>query len=228
MTPLVWAIAGAAFGVGLVALGHGRAGPVLDTSAGKGHAPSQWTPLDYLDTHKLGADILSSGPDLLLVMEAESELDPAARFPRVDEAGHSLAVGISQLTAASDAATGLSEAGRDALSSKTVAEQLPYVRRYFQAMAWTRARRPYPNAGALYAMNFLPARAFSRGIAPKTVLGTVEEFPLDEGLADAAGNYTVGSLNAVLRKVAARPRYLGALQAMRDAVGDQSLSPRLP
>lgn len=230
MTPLAWGIVGTALGIGLVAIAHGRTTPavVLDTSAGAGHAPKQWTPVDYLDLYKLGQDVGATGPDLLLVMENESDLNPAARFPALDEAGHSLAVGVSQLTAASDAATGLSEAGRDALSSKSVAEQLPYVRDYFEAMAWTKAHRPYPNAGAVYAMNFLPSRAYARGVAPQTVLGTVDEFPLDKGLADSNGNYTVASLNAVLRKVAKRPRYLGALQAMRDAVGDQTLSPRLP
>lgn len=229
MTPVVWGIIGTALGVGLVALVHGRTTPavVLDTSAGAGHAPKQWTPIDYLDTFKIGSDIGSWGPDLLLIMKNESDLNPAARYPALDEAGHSLAVGISQLTAASDAATGLSEAKRDALSSKSVAEQLPYVRRSFEALSWTKAHRPYPNAGALYAMNFLPARAYARGIAPQTVLGTVDEFPLDKGLADSNGNYTVASLNAVLRKAAKSPRYLGALQVMRDAVGDQTLSPRL-
>jgi hypothetical protein len=223
-------VMGASLGAGLFVARASFAAknPPLDTSQGIGHAPAEWTPLDYLETWKLGEDIRSSGPDLLLIMDSESGLHPGARFPKTDAAGHALAVGISQLTSASDALTGLSESERDALSQKSVAEQLPIVRRYFEREKWTALGRPYPTAGVLYAMNFLPARALARGVAPDTILGTVEEFPLDSHLADSNGNYTVRSLEHYLAAGPMKsPRYLGALQAMRDAVGDQSLSPRL-
>jgi hypothetical protein len=220
-----------AFAVGLGAVeafGGSSAASTIDTMAGQGHAPRWWTADDYRELASLGGDIQSSGPDLLLIMDSESGLNPAARFPKVDAAGHSLAVGISQLTKASDPLTGLSDDQRDALSSESVAAQLPIVRRYFERLAWTKLGRPYPTAGVLYAMNFLPSRALARGVAPETVLGTVDEFPLDSHLADAAGNYTVASLDDYLRThVATGATYLGALQAMRDATGDQTLSPRL-
>ena len=218
--------------VGLVAVeafGHssgGSSGPAIDTSAGAGHAPRWWTADDYRELASLGDDIASSGPDLLLIMDSESGLNPSARFPKIDAAGHSLAVGISQLTSASDPLTGLSEDQRDALSSESVAAQLPIVRRYFTRLQWTKLGRPYPTAGVVYAMNFLPTRALERGVAPDTVLGTVDEFPLDSHLADGSGNYTVRSLENYLRHVASGATYLGALQAMRDATGDPSLSPR--
>jgi hypothetical protein len=231
MTPVGWLFGGLGVGVALIiakALVHSPPPTPLDTAAGAGHAPPGWTPVDYLDAWKLGNDIGSSGPDLLLIMESESNLNPGARFPKVDAAGHSIATGLTQLTAASDPLTGLSEAQRDSFSSLPVASQLPIIRRYMENTQWGKEHRPYPSAGALYALNFLPARALERGIAPQTVLGTVEEFPLDKGLADSAGHYTVASLNAELATIAQRPRYLAALQAMRDAVGDQALSPRLP
>jgi hypothetical protein len=203
-------------------------GPVLSTLAGHGHAPIWWTPEDYRTLNSMGAEVGSTGPDMLLFIHSESGGYPGAKFPKIDEHGHHIAVGISQFTQPSDALTGLNEDGREALLTKTVGEQLPYMRLYFVKGQWYKLGRTYDSPGAIYAVNFLPSRAVARGVAPNTILGTEEEFPLDASLADAARNYTVNSLNAHLAKIAKTPAYLGALQAMRDAVGDQSLSPRLP
>lgn len=228
-----WILSGLAAGGVLLAVrqvfaaaASSQSAPGIDTSAGVGHEPPGWTPADYVEVNKLGSDIQSSGPDLLLIMFNESGLNPAARFPKLDAAGHSLAVAINQLTAASDPVTGLTEDQRDALSKKSVSEQLPYVRKFFLGQQWTKEGRTFPSAGVLYAVNFLPSRAISRGVLPDTVLGTLAEFPLNTGLADGSGNFTVRHLNEVLARKAQDPRYLGALAAMRDAVGDQSLSPR--
>lgn len=201
-------------------LASARPSNALDTAAGKGKAPPWWTPADYRAHYASAGRIRMNAADLLLVEASESGLDPRASYPG------ELAVGLNQLTAASNALTGLSEAERRAIPTMPVAAQIPIVERYFRNLQWTKAGKGYPTVGVAYAQNFLPGRAMARGAAPDTVLGTLEEFPLNAGLADAAGNFTVRSLETHLKKVAAQGRYLGALQALRDATGDRNLSPR--
>ena len=194
----------------------------LDTSGGK--PPSKWTAADYRELHALSARLGVSSPDVLAVLRNESGLDPQAEFPG------GLARGLNQLTDAGRSAIGMSESEFDSYPGWSVAQQLPVVERSLRAAF--QGARPQ-TAGAIYAFNFLPARARARGTAPATVLGTVEEFPKNEPLADSAGNYTPAALSARLRRFGDRrkdgspvdPLYLGALQALRDAVGDQSLSP---
>jgi hypothetical protein len=193
-------------------------GPMLSTAGGK--PPPWWSAADYRALYASAGRLGMSAADLLLVEASESGLNPAASYPG------GFAVGLNQLTSASNALTGLTEAEREAVTSMSVAQQIPIVERYFRNLQWTREGRGYPTAGVVYAQNFLPGRAIARGAAPDTVLGTVEEFPPDAGLADASGNYTVRSLEAHLRRVAGGATYKGALQAMRDATGDGSLSPR--
>lgn len=194
------------------------ASPSFSTAGGK--PPPWWSPSDYRNFYASAKRIPMSPADLLLVEASESGLNPAAAYPG------GIAVGLNQLTSASNGVTGLSEEERRQIPKMSVAQQIPIVERYFNGLQWTREGRGYPTVGVVYAQNFLPGRALERGAAPDTVLGTRAEFPLDAGLADAAGNFTVRSLEAHLRRVADGATYRGALAAMRDATGDGGLSPR--
>ena len=200
--------------------GGSASAAAVDTSAGAGHAPPTWGAADYRALNASAGRLRMNPADLLLVEYSESRLNPAASYPG------GIAVGINQLTSASNGLTGLSEDERANVVNLSVGQQIPIVERYFRNLPWTQADRGYPSAGVVYAMNFLPARAMERGASPDTVLGTVDEFPQDKGLSDGSGNYTVRSLENELKTLAGQPTYLGALQALRDAVGDQSISPR--
>jgi hypothetical protein len=184
----------------------------------------KWTAGDYRALHAISDRLGIPSPNLLALMRSESGLDPAAEYPG------GLAKGISQLTDAGRAAAGLSADDFADYQDWPVSAQLPVVER--QLRTTLAGKRP-DTAGALYAYNFLPSRARARGTAPDTVLGTVEEFEADAGLADAAGNYTPRALSNHLRALGSRrkdgsptdPRFLAALQALRDAVGEPGLSP---
>jgi len=198
-----------------------QGGPLLDTSIGT--PPPWWTPEDY-QAHVAASQRLGLNPaNWLAIYRSESGLNPAAAFPQKDKNGVPLAVGIGQLTSAADGAAGISEATRATIPSMSVAEQLPIFERYMGSVL--QGATP-DTAGGIYAFNFLPGPAKANGTAPDSVLGTVAEYPLDKGLdVNGDGVYTVSDLSQHLSAYATDPLYLGALQAMRDAVGDQTLNP---
>lgn len=200
--------------------GSAGGGGGLDTSLASGHPPPPWwTAQDYRD-HVAASNRLGINPaNWLAIYRSESAFNPQAAFPQKDSAGVPLAVGIGQLTKAA----GVSGSEMLSILSMPVSQQLPIFEKYMNQVL----RGAHPDtAGGLYAYNFLPARAQARGTAPDAVLGTVAEFPLDKPLdTNGDGVYTVSDLSTHLSIYARDPLYLAALQAMRDAVGDQTLSP---
>lgn len=202
---------------------RGLAASALDTSRGQGHAPIWWTPDDYRAHAAASARLGINPADWGAVYRSESGFNPAAAFPKLDSEGHPLAVGIGQLTSAANGAAGITEATRAGIPSMPVSAQIPIFER---AMRTSLGGMKPPSAGALYAFNFLPARVKARGMGPDVVLGTTDEFPLDVGLdSNGDGNYTISDLSARLSRYKTDALYLGWLQGLRDATGDQSISP---
>jgi hypothetical protein len=183
----------------------------------------------YSIANKLGMN----AADLLAVLTSESGLNPAAA--NRDESGYPIAVGLNQLTAASNGATGLSEERRVSLLSQPVSAQLPYVEKYFQSQRWTMEGRSYPSAAVIYAVNYLPARVYERGSAPGTILADKNDgglYWMNLGFDPTRKGYiTVGDLghhldvSVVHDKGGSGRTYRGALAAMRAATGDAGLSP---
>ncbi len=102
-------------------------------------------------------------------------------------------------------------------------------------MPWTKAGKSYDHAGTLYFANAAPGR-MSRGTTPDVVIYDQVEDPdayngnrgFDNPGGTPKGYITVGDLIEHLRIVVDKPVYRAALQRLRDATDDQSLSPRLP
>ena len=195
-------------------------GPSLDTSLAAGHAPpSWWTTQDYKDHYAASQRLGLNPANWGAIYRSESSFNPGAAFPQKDKDGVPLAVGIGQLTRAA----GVSGDYMLSILKMPVSEQIPVFEKYMGQVL--KGARP-DTAGGLYAYNFLPARAQSRGTAPDSELGTVAEFPLDKPLdTDGNGIYTVRDLSTHLSIYATDPLYLAWLQALRNAVGDQSISP---
>lgn len=125
-----------------------------------GAAPAYaWSTADYAAEID-GARAMHMRPlDLLLVMDSESRLQPWA-----DNGG--IAAGLIQITPPAAKAMGMSEAERRALVSMSPAQQMPYVVRYFRAVA---GNRSYADAGEVYQAVAAPG-TFSRGSANDVVL----------------------------------------------------------
>ncbi len=205
------------------AFGGPSSGHYLDTSGGT--PPPKWSLGDYRALQTVADRLGVPSPNLLAVLRSESNLDPAAMYPG------GIARGLNQITEAGRPAAGLSESQFEEFQTWSVGEQLPFVER---SMSVALSGAKPQTAGGLYAYNFLPARARLRGTAPTTVLADVAEWPVDSGLdTNHDGEYEVSDLSAHLSQFGARkkdgspvdPRYLGALQALRDATGNQALSP---
>jgi|SRR5579859_429383 len=198
-------------------------GPALDTSGGK--APPWWTPADYKALAATSARLGINPANLLAIMRSESGLNPSAMYPG------GIARGLTQITEAGRASAGLSESDFEDFQNWSIQEQLPRIEKYMREEF---AGSPPQTAGGLYAYNFLPAYAREKGTAPDTVLASVEDFPADSALDyDDDGQYEVRDLSNRLARYGARKDdgspvdtlYLGALQGLRDATGDQSISP---
>lgn len=195
-------------------------GPGLDTSLAAGHPPPPWwTTQDYKDHYAASRRLGINPANWGAIYRSESSFKPTAAFPQKDKDGVPLAVGIGQLTRAA----GVSGDYMLSILKTPVSGQIPIFEKYMGQVL----KGAHPDtAGGLYAFNFLPARAQSRGTSPDTELGTVAEFPLDKPLdTDGNGKYTVRDLSTHLSIYATDPLYLAWLQALRNAVGDQSLSP---
>lgn len=235
---------GALFGVTIVMLvrsargastGGGGAAtsvPGMDRSEAESLTPD-WTDDDFRALAELAARRRMSPADLLLVMTAESGLKPYAANRNAE--GYPVAIGLIQFTSAANDSIGVTEAGRLELVDATVADQLPLVDRMFGAISWTKAGRTYDSAGVVYMAIFAPS-IMSRGTSPDTVLYTEKDDPaayngnpgFDRDKSDKKGYIAVSDLIDYLRVVADRPVYRAGLQRLRDATGDDSLSPNLP
>lgn len=201
----------------------------LDVGTPPPPPPKAWKNSDYLSLNQAAQRLGMNSADLLLVLESESGLNPAAAYR--DKDGFPIATGLNQLTRVSNAVTGLTEEQRQALVSQPVSVQIPIVERFFQNIQWTKERRGYPNAATIYSINFAPGRLLSRGNRPETVLYSKADgvnYELNKGLdVDKNGTITVKDLSDHLAKVSKRVSYKGALAALRLATEQPALSPNV-
>lgn len=204
-------------------------GKVLDVGTPPPPPPRAWTTADFIALDATAKRLGMNSADLLLILESESALNPAAAYR--DKDGFPVAVGLNQLTRVSNAVTGLTEEQRQALVTQPVSVQIPIVERFFQNIQWTKEHRGYPNATTIYAINFAPGRLMSRGNKPNTVLYSKADgisYELNKSFdVDKKGYITVSDLAVHLAKVSKRSSYRGALAALRMATDQPQLSPRL-
>lgn len=219
--PLFIALAGV---VGLLLLAAEAQGAGMPPHSGGISRPEEWTVEDFQSLAALSHQLGMNPADLLVVLWSESGGHPWAQFPKAP--AYPQAAGLNQITSVAAATAGLSEAQRADMVHWTVAQQLPVVEHYFSHLGWPYS---YPNAGIIYAMNFGANRVKARGTAPDTVL-----YDTSDGNAyttnsafdtEKKGYITIQDLSNHLQVVASRPDYQGALQALRYATGDGSLSP---
>ena len=185
-------------------------------SDGAGALPL-WSDADFLDLQALCLRLKMNPADLLLVMASESGLQPSAVNPRGGAAG------LIQWTSATNDCMKLTEVQRQQIPSKSVAEQLPLVERYFRCIAWTRDGKTYPHAGSVYQAIFAPG-LMSRGSGLDVVLyrkGVDGRAYLDNEGLDVArkGTITVGDLVSRMRSVSTREVYASGLCRLRQVTG---------
>lgn len=228
--PIVLGGAAAAALIALASRTSARTPPQKPLETGTAPPPPEWTVADWQTLVAMSQRLGINPADLALVLTSESGLHPWAQNPRVSATP--VATGISQFTAASNGSTGLTEAQRIALVKQPVSVQLPLVERFYLNNPWTQQHKGYPNAGVVYAANYVPGRLVSRGSAPGTVLVSESDGPMysqNKGLDfNGDGHITIQDLIEHLRKLSTGQTYLGALRMLREVTGNPSLSPNLP
>ena len=228
--PIVLGGAAAIALIAVVAKTRGQTPASKPLDVGSAPPPPEWFPNDWQTLVAIGGRVGINPADLTLVLTSESGLHPWAQNPRVSDAP--VATGISQFTSASNSATGLTEAQRIALVKQPVSVQLPLVERFYNSLAWTKQRKGYPNAGVVYAANYVPGRLLMRGSSLDTVLVSEADGPMysqNKGLdVNGDGTITIRDLVEHLRIVAKSQNYLGALRMLRQVTGNPTLSPNLP
>lgn len=185
---------------------------------------SWWTDADFFTLDKDATDLRMNPPDYLLMMNAESKLSPSAKNPL------SGAVGLNQLTSAANYAAGITEDFRvNQYDKLNVAEQLPYVKRYFSNMAWTKAGLRYDHVGQVWQANFAPGTMLSRGTGPDVVMySSGPAYEKNKGLdVEGKGYITVRDLTRHLAAVSKTALYKSALSRLR-AVTGKDYGPILP
>jgi hypothetical protein len=183
-----------------------------------------WTNADLRALAALAKRLRMNPADLLLVLTAESLLDPRSTNPYG-------AYGLNQLTKAAAGLVGYAPDRISEVASLPVSRQLPLVERYFAGLGWTKAGKTWPHAPAVYEGNFAPARMLSRGTSMGVVLYSRDAEPgaykanyqLD---VDNKGTITVGDLARRLRSLEGSGIYRHGLGRLRVATGT-SVSPRL-
>lgn len=200
---------------------------------------SKWTDEDFVEIARIAQRIKANPADILLVMTAESSLDPNICNPPSEKCqvigGHPVAVGLIQFTKIVNSGIGINEYYRqNVLPTLSVTEQLPYVEKYFQNQEWTRAGNEYANAGNVYQAVFAGGTMTRKGTSLETVLYTSpsEAYKQNRQLDTANKGYiNVQDLVDYMRRVATKQSsrlYSAALTRLRDVTGDDSLSPNLP
>jgi hypothetical protein len=198
--------------------------PVTGTTLEDIKRTSWWTDADFVTLDKDASDLKMNPPDYLLMMNAESKLSPSAKNPL------SGAVGLNQLTSAANYAAGITEEFRvNQYDKLSVAEQLPYVKRYFSNMGWTKAGLKYDNASQVWQANFAPGTMLSKGTGPDVVMySSGPAYEKNKGLdVDKKGYITVRDLTRHLFAVSNTQLYKSALARLR-AVSSKDYGPILP
>lgn len=182
---------------------------------------SAWSDPDFAALAAAANRLGMNPADLLLVLASESGLQPSARNP--SGSATPIAVGLNQITSVADGMLGLTEEDRWALPNKSVAEQIPYVEKFFRGAASAYGIGGYPNAGTVYLANFAPAR-MGRGTSDDTVIYDTSDgaaYTLNAAFdTDKKGSITIGDLNARLAQVAAQPTYDEALARLQEVTGN--------
>jgi len=186
---------------------------------------SWWADHDFIMLDLDAIDLKMNAPDYLLMMAAESKLDPAIKNPL------SGATGLNQLTSAANWAAGITEDFRvNQFHKLSVAEQLPYVKKYFMNQPWTKAGLKYDHAGQVWQSNFAPGTMLSKGTGLDVVMypGGGKAYEWNKGLdTDKKGYITVRDLVRHLKAISETQLYKSALARLRSATG-QNYSPNLP
>ncbi len=203
----------------------------LDLGSPPPPPPPYWTTADMALLAAEAKRLQANPADLLLVLWSESGGNPHAVY--VDKkTGVEYTRMLNQVLRAFAKNADLTDAEWVDSKNWSVARQLPHVAASLRSTAWAQSGRPFPHAGAIYAVNFAPSRVQTRGVAPDVVL--YDRSDGDAYTRNAAfdfgkdGRITVGDLIERLRMVAQKPSYKGALALLRTATGDAKLSPGLP
>lgn len=178
-----------------------------------------WTDQDLLNFQAMAGRLGMRAADLLLVLYSESGLKPYAAAKNAD--GYPVAVGLNQLTSVVNSALGLTEDERIALLDKTVAEQLPYVEKSLRVFN----KYKLPDAGALYALNFAPAR-LAQGADGNVVLYDSQKDPAAYASNKGVDHGKKGFINIEDMRVALRRNrnaadFQKALARYKAVTGDQ-------
>lgn len=163
-----------------------------------------------------------AAPDLLLVLFAESGLDPAMPSYAKKADGTPMAVGINQITSTLNKALGLTEAQRLDMLNWAVAKQLPYVEKSLRVSA--ASRYDMPDAGGIYMANFAPARLhlgfdgnvllYDQKLHPKQYAANA---PAD---TEKKGWISLENMRQALRKNLGSSKFQAALARYRSVTGD--------
>ena len=178
--------------------------------------PTEWFAEDYQRLAQVAKEIRTSPADLLLVLWSESGLNTWAYNPK------GKATGLNQITPEALRCMGTSNAEHEAMRAMTVAQQLDYVRKYFQCNEFFKTGGVYENAVQLYVANAAPV------FTPAKNLNTVlydsvknkKQYEANKGLDHAGkGTITAGDLGIVLHNNVNQPSFKRHLQALADATG---------
>jgi hypothetical protein len=185
-----------------------------------------WTDADLLTFRAMSHRLGLNPADLLLVLYSESALKPSAAARGSD--GYPHAVGLNQITSILNGSLGITEEQRLDMLNWSVAEQLPYVERSLYISGAT--KYDFPDAGALYVLNFSPAR-LARGYGGLVVLYDSKTDPGAYAANKNADREKKGWINTenmrqALRANAGRPDFQAALKRYQAVTGD-SAEPRI-
>jgi hypothetical protein len=182
----------------------------------------KWTDDDIRFYAGMGNRLGLAAPDLLLVLFAESALDPAMPSYAKKDDGTPMAVGINQITSTLNKALGLTEAQRLDMLNWSVSKQLPYVEKSLRLSA--ASRYDMPDAGGIYVANFAPAR-LHLGFDGNVLLYDQKLHP-NQYAANAPadtekkGWISLENLRQALRKNLGSSKFQAALARYRSVTGD--------
>lgn len=225
--------------ISAILIGAAGVGAWLGTRKAKAAAPldtrgananlSWWTDDDFRQFAAMAQRLKMNPADLLIVLYSESSLQPWARNPR-DTSKPAIAIGLNQIIRSTAHGLGLSDAQWQAMLTMSVHQQLPIVERYFRSLAWVAKGHGFDSAAQVYEANFAPGYLF-KGSDPGTILYTKGKdgasYELNKGFDSAGKGYiTLGDLGSWVARRAHDGMFLTALQRLRIATGNPTLTPR--
>lgn len=184
--------------------------------------PYAWSQGDY-DALRAGADQIGCrAEDLLVIMYNETARTLAPGIAFCNDSGYPSAIGLIQFTPKANAAIGVDEQGRLAFMGLTVAQQMPYVVKFFLSVHGGKRFTSPPDAATLYQYVAAPSTV------GKEVLYTQAEVPCSKptktkdpycaniglDMPPRDGVITKSDLAAKLAAIALEPRCQAALAAL--------------